>query len=145
MFRSFQIIIRDFRRSFLKLLHIHDLVRFCKQGVVAAYHIVQESVVESVVGQVCVVCCVRSKRNQMICGRKAETRTIAFSETYVDSRRLNMRINSIIMNTSCISVANTVRRRSICGSETVRCNSVIKSSLNLWAKFKIKKGGSEEN
>ena len=40
MFRSFQIIIREFRRSLLKLLHIHDLVRFCKQGVVAAYHIV---------------------------------------------------------------------------------------------------------
>ena len=37
MFRSFQIIIREFRRSLLKLLHIHDLVRFCKQGVVAAY------------------------------------------------------------------------------------------------------------
>ena len=35
MFRSFQIIIREFRRSLLKLLHIHDLVRFCKQGVVA--------------------------------------------------------------------------------------------------------------
>ena len=34
----------------LKLLHIHDLVRFCKQGVVAAYHFVYESVVESVVG-----------------------------------------------------------------------------------------------
>jgi len=30
--------IREFRRSLLKLLHIHDLVRFCKQGVVAAYH-----------------------------------------------------------------------------------------------------------
>ena len=26
MFRSFQIIIREFRRSLLKLLHIHDLV-----------------------------------------------------------------------------------------------------------------------
>jgi len=37
MFRSFQIIIREFRLSLLKLLHIHDLVRFCKQGVVAAY------------------------------------------------------------------------------------------------------------
>jgi len=33
MFRSFQIIIREFRRFLLKLLHIHDLVRFCKQGV----------------------------------------------------------------------------------------------------------------
>jgi len=42
MLRSFQIIIREFRRSFLKLLHIHDLVRFCKQGVVAAYHVVYE-------------------------------------------------------------------------------------------------------
>jgi len=50
MFRSFQIIIREFRRSLLKLLHIHDLVRFCKQGVVAAYHVVWESVVEGVVG-----------------------------------------------------------------------------------------------
>ena len=37
MFRSFQIIVREFRRSLLKLLRIHDLVRFCKQGVVAAY------------------------------------------------------------------------------------------------------------
>ena len=27
MFRSFHIIIREFRRSLLKLLHIHDLVR----------------------------------------------------------------------------------------------------------------------
>ena len=40
MFRSFQIIITDLRRSLLKLLHIQDLVRFCKQGVVAAYHVV---------------------------------------------------------------------------------------------------------
>jgi len=39
MFRSFQIIIMYFRRSLLKLLHIHDLVRFCKQGVVAAYRV----------------------------------------------------------------------------------------------------------
>jgi len=28
MFQSFQITIREFRRSLLKLLHIHDLVRF---------------------------------------------------------------------------------------------------------------------
>jgi len=40
MFRSFQTIISEFRRSLLKLLHIHDLVRFCKQGVVAACHVV---------------------------------------------------------------------------------------------------------
>ena len=40
MFRSFQIIVRDFCRSLLKLLHIQDLVRFCKEGVVAAYHVV---------------------------------------------------------------------------------------------------------
>ena len=39
-FDPFQIIIKEFRRSLLKLLHIHDLVRFCKQGVVAAYHVV---------------------------------------------------------------------------------------------------------
>ena len=50
MFRSFQIIIREFRLSLLNLLHIHDLVRFCKQGVVAAYHVELESVVETVVG-----------------------------------------------------------------------------------------------
>ena len=30
MFRFFQIIIREFHRSLLKLLHIHDLVRFYK-------------------------------------------------------------------------------------------------------------------
>jgi len=40
MFRSFQIIIKEFRRSLLKLRHIQDLVRFCKKGVVAAYHVV---------------------------------------------------------------------------------------------------------
>ena len=40
MFRSFQIIIREFRHSLLNLLHIHDLVGFCKQGVLAVYHIV---------------------------------------------------------------------------------------------------------
>ena len=50
MFRSLQITIREFRRSLLKLLNVHDLVRFCKQGVVAAYRVVYESVVESVVG-----------------------------------------------------------------------------------------------
>jgi len=53
MFRSFQMI-REFCCSLLKLLHIHDIVRFCEQGVVAAYHVVYESVVESVVGWVCV-------------------------------------------------------------------------------------------
>jgi len=40
MFRAFQIIIREFRRSLVKLLPIHDVVRYCKQGVVAAYHVV---------------------------------------------------------------------------------------------------------
>jgi len=40
MFRSFHIFIREFRPSLLYLLHIHDLVRFCKQGVVAAYRVV---------------------------------------------------------------------------------------------------------
>jgi len=40
MFRSFQIIIREFRRSLLKLLHIAILFVFFKQGVVAAYHVV---------------------------------------------------------------------------------------------------------
>ena len=50
MFQFFQIIIREFHHSLLNLLHIHDLVRFSKQGVVAAYHVVWECVVESVVG-----------------------------------------------------------------------------------------------
>jgi len=50
MFRSFQIIIREFRLSLLNLLHIHDLVRFCEQGVVAAYHVVWECVVEQWLG-----------------------------------------------------------------------------------------------
>ena len=40
MFRSFQIIVRDFHRSLLKLLHIHDLVRFCKQGAMAVRRVV---------------------------------------------------------------------------------------------------------
>jgi len=40
MFRSFYIIIKEIRRSLLKLLHIQDFVRFCKQGVVAAYRVV---------------------------------------------------------------------------------------------------------
>jgi len=31
---------REFRRSLIKLLHVHYLVRFCKQGFVAAYHVV---------------------------------------------------------------------------------------------------------
>ena len=39
MFPSFLIIIKEFRRFLLKLLNFHDLVRFCKQGVVAAYHV----------------------------------------------------------------------------------------------------------
>ena len=50
MFRSFLIIIREFGRSLLKLLNFNDLFRFCKQGVVAAYHVAWESVVESAVG-----------------------------------------------------------------------------------------------
>ena len=33
------LLIREFRRSLLKLLNIHNLVRFCKQGVVTAYHV----------------------------------------------------------------------------------------------------------
>jgi len=40
MFRSFQIIIREFRRSLLNLLHIHDLVRFCKQQHMLPQHLV---------------------------------------------------------------------------------------------------------
>jgi len=43
MFRSFHIIIREFRRSLLNLLHIHDLIRSCKQGVVVAYHLVYKN------------------------------------------------------------------------------------------------------
>jgi len=47
MFRSFQTIIREFRRSFLKLLHIHDLVR-CLVGVVLC--VLSESSVGAFVG-----------------------------------------------------------------------------------------------
>jgi len=43
------------------------------------------------------------------------------------------------MSTSCISVANMVRRCSLCEFETERYNNIIKRSLNLWAKFKKKK------
>ena len=51
MFRSCQIIIREFRCSLLKLSYsIHNLIRFCKQGVVAACHVVLERVVEKAVG-----------------------------------------------------------------------------------------------
>jgi len=51
MFRSCQIIIRDLCCSLLKLYYnIHNLIRFCKQGVVAAYHVVWECVVEQWLG-----------------------------------------------------------------------------------------------
>jgi len=43
MLRSFYIIIRELRFSLLKLLvyyNIHCLIRFCKQGVVAACRVV---------------------------------------------------------------------------------------------------------
>jgi len=58
MFRYFQAIIRDFRRSLLKLLHIHDLVRFFVNKVLWQHIILCRNLVESVVGWVCVVCCV---------------------------------------------------------------------------------------
>jgi len=45
MFRSFQIIIRGFRRSLLKLLHSHDLVRFCKQHLVYKNELNREYVI----------------------------------------------------------------------------------------------------
>ena len=45
MFRSFQIIIRELY-SLLKLYYgIHNSIRICKRGVVAAYHVVWECVV----------------------------------------------------------------------------------------------------
>jgi len=41
MFRAFQIIIGELSCSLLKLYYnIQDLIRFCKQGVVAACHVV---------------------------------------------------------------------------------------------------------
>ena len=47
MFRSCQFIIRELWCSLLKLYYnIHSLIRFCKQGVVAACHVVWECVVE---------------------------------------------------------------------------------------------------
>ena len=46
MFRSFQIIIRELC-SLLKLYYsIHNSIRICKRGAVAAYHVVWECVVE---------------------------------------------------------------------------------------------------
>ena len=57
MFRSCQIIIRELCCSLLKLYYnIQNLISFYKQGVVAAYHVVWECVVERAVGWVCVVC-----------------------------------------------------------------------------------------
>ena len=50
MFRSCQIIIRELCCSLLKLCYnIHSLIRFCKQDVVAACHVVWECVVERAV------------------------------------------------------------------------------------------------
>ena len=50
MFRSCQIIIRE-RCSLLKLYYsIHNSIRICKRGVVAAYHVVWECVVEQWLG-----------------------------------------------------------------------------------------------
>ena len=49
MFRSCQIIIRELC-SLLKLYYgIHNSILICKQGVVAAYHVVWECVVEQCV------------------------------------------------------------------------------------------------
>jgi len=50
MFRACQIIIREFC-SLLKLYYsIHNSIRICKRGVVAAYHVVWECVVEQWLG-----------------------------------------------------------------------------------------------
>ena len=50
MFRSCQIIIRELC-SLLKLYYgIHKSIRICKRGVVAAYHVVWECVVEQWLG-----------------------------------------------------------------------------------------------
>ena len=50
MFRSCQIIIKELC-SVLKLYYsIHNSIRICKRGVVAAYHVVWESVVEQWLG-----------------------------------------------------------------------------------------------
>jgi len=59
MFRSCQIIIRELC-SLLKLYYsIHNSIRICKRGVLAAYHVVWECDVEQWLG----VC-----RNVMLCG-----------------------------------------------------------------------------
>ena len=50
MFRSCQIIIRELC-SLLKLYYsVHNSIRICKRGVVAAYHVVWECVVEQWLG-----------------------------------------------------------------------------------------------
>ena len=58
MFRSCQIIIRELC-SLLKLYYgIHNSIRICKRGVVAAYHVVWECVVDQWLGVHCVWECV---------------------------------------------------------------------------------------
>jgi len=60
MFRSCQIIIRGLC-SLLELYHgIHNSIRICKRGVVAAYHVVWECVVEQWLGM-------RRTTHNMIC------------------------------------------------------------------------------
>ena len=50
MFRSCQIIIRELS-SLIKLCYsIHNSIRICKRGVVAAYHVVWECVVKQWLG-----------------------------------------------------------------------------------------------
>ena len=58
MFRSFfRSSSGGYVSSLLKLYcNIHNLILFCKHGVVAACHVVLEYAVESAAGQVCVVC-----------------------------------------------------------------------------------------
>ena len=67
MFRSCQIIIRELCCSLLNLYYnIHNLIRFCKEGVVAACHALWERVAERAVGYVCVVCYVMSPSLRII-------------------------------------------------------------------------------
>ena len=50
MFRSFQIIIRELSSLLSLYYSIHNSIRICKRGVVAAYHVMWECVLEQWLG-----------------------------------------------------------------------------------------------
>ena len=67
MFRSCQIIIRELCSWLQFCYSIHNSIRICKRGVVAAYHVVWECVVEQWLGVHCVWECVVEQRLGVHC------------------------------------------------------------------------------